>query len=466
LLGLPFADRYQVEGLQIRSAASSAALGNIGIGVIVGLTEEQLSSRAIARLATNPLPEVGLMQRRTTTWLVRPFPLGLRFSGKNMSPLPGWLAGTQSVCLNFSPIEGKSDLQVQLHFALFDGSGGYVLKPDEMKFREPSDLSGDDAGTAAPQGVFQKIQSQISNVSELSRTFSTLSDMRCTETDDVRGADRRDVRGADSEDVHGDISKDCFWPPPRKRLHRTTIEVISLHNLVTRREQRPRYNGIHQDCHDHVPQFSGQSIPPHDGDPSCPEITLSLYSIGGFFAMSSVLPIPQHRTETELTLPAATNGLNAYIGERIHCVAAEPHAVFLRIGVVDGRRELAFEVAVLGRLRRGYRVMCLRAPLGTRIELAYLFLRIDLACDVPNLWAPPRHVRIESMTAESETNERLTTEVRPNLDQVTLLTQMHEATQAEVQRLRDENLKLQRKMSRKGLAPSDDDDDSVKKEKD
>ena len=182
--------------------------------------------------------------------------------------------------------------------------------------------------------------------------------------------------------------------------------------------------------------------------------------------MSSVLPIPQHRTETELTLPAATNGLNAYIGERIHCVAAEPHAVFLRIGVVDGRRELAFEVAVLGRLRRGYRVMCLRAPLGTRIELAYLFLRIDLACDVPNPWAPPRHVRIESMTAESETNERLTTEVRPNLDQVTLLTQMHEATQAEVQRLRDENLKLQRKMSRKGLAPSDDDDDSVKKEKD
>ena len=27
MLGLPFADRYQVEGLQIRSAASSAALG-------------------------------------------------------------------------------------------------------------------------------------------------------------------------------------------------------------------------------------------------------------------------------------------------------------------------------------------------------------------------------------------------------------------------------------------------------
>jgi hypothetical protein len=266
-------------------------------------------------LACEPLfseSHVGRIQRRVFRSLCgSPFPLGLRFSGKNMSPLPGWLAGTQSVCLNFSPIEGKSDLQVQLHFALFDGSGGYVLKPDEMKFREPSDLSGDDAGTAAPQGVFQKIQSQISNVSELSRTFSTLSDMRCTETDDVRGADRRDVRGADSEDVHGDISKDCFWPPPRKRLHRTTIEVISLHNLVTvrplplasrparrlpserdtllssplrswqRREQRPRYNGIHQDCHDHVPQFSGQSIPPHDGDPSCPEITLSLYSIGG-----------------------------------------------------------------------------------------------------------------------------------------------------------------------------------------
>eukprot|EP00966_Prymnesium_polylepis_P323324 7379526-Prymnesium_polylepis.1 len=296
LLGLPFADRYQVEGLQIRSAASSAALGNIGIGVIVGLTEEQLSSRAIARLATNPLPEVGLMQRRTTTWLVRyaarlrTLVLGVtcRSNPTTCVPLPMWQSFPPRASIQrqeyeptASPIEGKSDLQVQLHFALFDGSGGYVLKPDEMKFREPSDLSGDDAGTAAPQGVFQKIQSQISNVSELSRTFSTLSDMRCTETDDVRGADRRDVRGADSEDVHGDISKDCFWPPPRKRLHRTTIEVISLHNLVTvrplplasrparrlpserdtllssplrswqRREQRPRYNGIHQDCHDH-----------------------------------------------------------------------------------------------------------------------------------------------------------------------------------------------------------------------
>ena len=69
------------------------------------------------------------MQRRSAQWLLRPFPLGLRFSGKNMSPLPGWLAGAQNVCLNFS----DNDLAVQLHFALFDGSGGYVLKPPEMR---------------------------------------------------------------------------------------------------------------------------------------------------------------------------------------------------------------------------------------------------------------------------------------------------------------------------------------------
>ena len=72
------------------------------------------------------------MQRRTATRLLRPFPLGLRFSGKNMSPLPCWLAGAHSVALNMS----NNDLPVQLHFALFHGSGGYVLKPPEMLLGE------------------------------------------------------------------------------------------------------------------------------------------------------------------------------------------------------------------------------------------------------------------------------------------------------------------------------------------
>jgi hypothetical protein len=45
-----------------------------------------------------------------------------------MSPIPGWLVGAQSVALNMS----NNDLAVQLHFSLFNDSGGYLLKPVEM----------------------------------------------------------------------------------------------------------------------------------------------------------------------------------------------------------------------------------------------------------------------------------------------------------------------------------------------
>ena len=120
------------------------------------------------------------MQRRTATRLLRPFPLGLRFSGKNMSPLPCWLAGAHSVALNMS----NPDLAAQLHFALFDGSGGYVLKPKEMR--------------TAPSGG---------------------------------------RAGAISAEADGHF--DEYWPPPRAELHRTTIEILSLHNLPKVRSRVP-----------------------------------------------------------------------------------------------------------------------------------------------------------------------------------------------------------------------------------
>ena len=110
-MGLPRDERNQIEGL------SSVARLNGGLE----LTEEQVSSRAIARLSTNPPNGVGNVQRRTANWLLRAFrtaakwigtlhpttrlgvdvlnhvlfplmtaALGARFSGNNMSPLPGW----------------------------------------------------------------------------------------------------------------------------------------------------------------------------------------------------------------------------------------------------------------------------------------------------------------------------------------------------------------------------------------
>ena len=157
-LGVSRGERDQIEGL--------AALGD--------QVEAQLSARAIVRLAADPAPEVGVMQRRTAKWLTRPFPLGLRFSGKNMSPLPGWLAGCHSVALNMS----NNDLPVQLHFALFRGSGGYVLKPPEMR--------------------------------------SALQDATPSRSGD---------------EWRRNQSADAYWPPPRATLHRTTIEILSLHHL-------------------------------------------------------------------------------------------------------------------------------------------------------------------------------------------------------------------------------------------
>jgi hypothetical protein len=116
-LGLPRVEQNQILGLQVRRAAGVISGG-------VWLSGQQLSNRAIVRLAANPPPQVGKMQRYTSRRLVRaavrphtlsmttrhakvlrsiscsqlrPFPLGLRLSGNNMSPLPCWLSGSQSV---------------------------------------------------------------------------------------------------------------------------------------------------------------------------------------------------------------------------------------------------------------------------------------------------------------------------------------------------------------------------------
>ena len=188
----------------------------------------------------------------------------MRFSGKNMSPLPAWLSGAQHVCLNFSDRRGgmlrAGDMAVQLHFALFNGHGGYVLKPKGMQ--SGSDLTG----TSAQEG------GQTAD----------------GHTDDDRG-----------------------WPPPRKFLQSVHLEFVSLHNLpkvrlccfasrgastqrlvvhtcaypdrfvVQRRERRPRYSGSRAQCHEYHRELSGTSAPPNSKIPSTPSITVTLHPIGG-----------------------------------------------------------------------------------------------------------------------------------------------------------------------------------------
>ena len=67
LLRLPVDERCQIEGLLVgRSSPRGTA----------AVTEEQQVSHALVRLARDPPPAVGELQRRTAKALTRPYPLG------------------------------------------------------------------------------------------------------------------------------------------------------------------------------------------------------------------------------------------------------------------------------------------------------------------------------------------------------------------------------------------------------
>ena len=106
LMGLSDDERNDVEGLQPGGGKAAHAHPAEGKGFLhsSGGGGEAATSRGARgtamQLAREPTPETETMQRLTRTRLVRVFPLGLRFSGNNMNPLPCWLAGAQHVALN------------------------------------------------------------------------------------------------------------------------------------------------------------------------------------------------------------------------------------------------------------------------------------------------------------------------------------------------------------------------------
>ena len=312
-IGLSNEERNDVEGLKPKGLSKGAVDPHV-------LTATASTGRSVtaSRLAYDPPLKVAELQLRTMQWLTRPYPLGLRFSGINMDPLPGWLAGAHYVALNMC----QNDLPVQLHHALFKGTGGYVLKPLEMR-------------TGAP------------------------------------------------------------WPPARDSLRRVTIEVLSLHNLPKRAERRPRLEGSRGECHKFVPDLSGTGAPPDTSEPASIGLHLSLHNIGGFCAVGSSLPLPLEPTTKEWRTEAtgSQSGLSVSFAQKtLHCLAAEPDATFLRLAVFSGEDEVAYETAVLGRLRPGYRVFQLRSELGTRIELCYLLVKISFGSE-PNQWPTARQLQ-------------------------------------------------------------------------
>ena len=72
---------------------------------------------------------------------------------------------------------------------------------------------------------------------------------------------------------------------------------------------------------------------------------------------------------------AQGNGLAAHFGKRLYCLAAEPRETILRIAIMDGDTEVAYETAVVGALRKGYRCFQLRDPrTGSRIAMCSLLV--------------------------------------------------------------------------------------------
>eukprot|EP00966_Prymnesium_polylepis_P248013 5734766-Prymnesium_polylepis.1 len=63
------------------------------------------------------------------------------------------------------------------------------------------------------------------------------------------------------------------------------------------------------------------------------------------------------RARNDICAKNDAGGMNAVFNETVYCVAAEPDETLLRVSVTDVGQEVAYETAVLGRLRRGYRVL-------------------------------------------------------------------------------------------------------------
>jgi hypothetical protein len=116
------------------------------------------------------------------------------------------------VCLNLS----DNHTSVQLHFALFNGSAGFVLKPTEMQ--APSSGNQIRRGSIVPS-----TRESVSTPCIRSAAAFVASTMASTRSDRPSTSDRS------TDDQEASEINDAYWPPPRERLYRTTIKMLSLH---------------------------------------------------------------------------------------------------------------------------------------------------------------------------------------------------------------------------------------------
>ena len=177
--------------------------------------------------------------------------------------------------------------------------------------------------------------------------------------------------------------------------------MLSLHQLPTRDECRPLLAEPH---HAFASHLSDSPRPPSGARAhvSSPRVCVELHAIGGFHAIArEPQPPPEAQGVTRLvTAVAEGNGLNPTFDETFHCLAAEPHQTILRVVVEDEGRLVAYETAMLGSLRCGYRCLHLRSPSGTQIDSCCLLLHISVSTE-PNTYGTVDELRVMMQSQRS-----------------------------------------------------------------
>ena len=196
------------------------------------------------------------------------------------------------------------------------------------------------------------------------------------------------------------------WPPERADVTRVSIQFHSLYHLPTRRERRPRLNdGPFAAHHAHVPWLSGERCPPAAGAVSHPSLVVELYAIGGFCCVTPALPAPRNAVQRFAFEAGSGHGMAAHFDVTAHCLSAEPMQTVLRVVVMDGDHEAAYETMLLGAMRPGYRSMQLRSRNGTQIELCQLLVHVAIGTE-PNAWTAGHELRKQMLTQQALIQEQ------------------------------------------------------------
>ena len=182
--------------------------------------------------------------------------------------------------------------------------------------------------------------------------------------------------------------------------------------------------------HLYLPELSGQSVPPSCGGLAWPSVGLSVHPIGGFAAIASSLE-QLKRTgggsfSQRLRTPScggARGGLSATLDAQAHVLVAEPAEALLRLAVLDGETELAYEALVVGAMRSGYRCIPMRHPAsGSPIDGCALLVHVSRS-RAPSAWIDDHEELRETIARQQATIAEQAARLEAQARQIAVLTQ-------------------------------------------